>query len=495
MFYHASDFTIQNSTFNDVAGNQVINTYHNSQIIKIASSQSGSSRIDPSNGSTILPTFEPFKGFVELAVEVQRALFPIVSIIDEPSVFDPLKDDLMLIIKSASFLSRVLELVQGNPYFPSLFGGDTIETRCFMYSQSLKRSLDEIRRYQEGLKFTLIGPIWRRVLCTIRRDLDASREPFMSYLRKLREDVWWKEIRVLPEDVVSSLETLSVDISEEIPSVDEVELRHVLIDFDRGCTLPVPLSSCATYKNMEIFFRCITGHVTSEIQCFIDSSDGRVIERSRFNELVTSKQTTQELVFVPIWSNVSDKRSTLDPASRHRQHTAVSPDNLPPIINMPRDATKPSSSRPSSSPYPAPLLPSPEIRTPNEETSTPTKRKASARGRPKTDASPSRSAAAMFIPKGPGRSPDAGEGVQASPSRTRRTIQSMRLELANRPFPAPAPRVDGLRGKDYAPSDITSPDGKKVLKKTLRPEPERKIGVKRFDSIMIIEPPREKGKA
>ncbi|KAF4607715.1 hypothetical protein EYR40_000050 [Pleurotus pulmonarius] len=162
---------------------------------------------------------------------------------------------------------------------------------------------------------------------------------------------------------------------------------------------------------------------------------------------------------------------------------------------MPRDATKPSSSRPSSSPYPAPLLPSPEIRTPNEETSTPTKRKASARGRPKTDASPSRSAAAMFIPKGPGRSPDAGEGVQASPSRTRRTIQSMRLELANRPFPAPAPRVDGLRGKDYAPSDITSPDGKKVLKKTLRPEPERKIGVKRFDSIMIIEPPREKGKA
>ncbi|KAF4607698.1 hypothetical protein EYR40_000033 [Pleurotus pulmonarius] len=330
MFYHASDFTIRNSTFNDVAGNQVINTYHNSQIINLESSQSGSSRIGPSNGTAMLPTFEPFKGFVELAVEIQRALFPIVSIINEPSVFDPLKGDLMLIIKSAAFLSRLLELVQGNPYFPSLFGGDTIETRCLMYSQSLKRSLDEIRRYQEGLKFTLIGPIWRRVLwsvmwtmsgdadiekiiSTIRRDLDACRAPFMSYLRKLREDVWWKEIQILPEDVVSSLETLSVDISKEIPSVDEIELRHVLIDVDRGCTFPVPLSSCATYKNMEIFFRCITGHVTSEIQCFIDSSDGRVIERSQFNELVTSKQTTQELAFVPIWSNVSDKRSVLRP--------------------------------------------------------------------------------------------------------------------------------------------------------------------------------------
>lgn len=71
----------------------------------------------------------------------------------------------------------------------------------------------------------------------------------------------------------------------------------------------------------------------------------------------------------------------------------------------------------------------------------------------------------------------------------------MRLELANRPFPAPAPPVEGLRGKDYTPSDITSPDGKTVLKKTLRPEPKCKTGLKRFDSIMIMEAPREHGRA
>lgn len=204
MFYRASNFTIQNSTVNDIAGNQVTNTYHNSQIITIESLRSGRSTIDPSVGLPTLPTSEPFKSFIALAVEVQRALFPIGSIVNEPGVFDPLKDDLMLIIKSAAFLSRILELVQGNPYFPSLFGGDTMKTRCPVYSESLKRSLDEIRRYQEGLRFTLIGPIWRRVLwsvmwtmsggadiekiiSTIRRDVDALRAPFMSYLRKLRE--------------------------------------------------------------------------------------------------------------------------------------------------------------------------------------------------------------------------------------------------------------------------------------------------------------------
>lgn len=206
MFYRASNFTIQNGAFNDIAGNQVINTYHNPQIVTIESSRGGRCTVDPSltTESISLPTSEPFKSFVALAVDVQRALFPIGYIVNEPGVFDPLKDDLMLIIKSAAFLSRILELVQGNPYFPSLFGGDMMKTRCFMYSESLKRSLDEIRRYREGLKFTLIGPIWRRVLwsvmwtmsgdadiekitSTIRRDLDACRAPFMSYLRKLRE--------------------------------------------------------------------------------------------------------------------------------------------------------------------------------------------------------------------------------------------------------------------------------------------------------------------
>ncbi|KAF9494223.1 hypothetical protein BDN71DRAFT_1449114 [Pleurotus eryngii] len=160
---------------------------------------------------------------------------------------------------------------------------------------------------------------------------------------------------------------------------------------------------------------------------------------------------------------------------------------------MPRDTTKSLPSRPPSSPYPAPLLPSPVIRTPTKEKPTPTKAKSSAQARSKTNASPSRGAAAMFIPKSHGRS-TAVEGVQGPPSRTRRTIQSMRLELANRPYPAPAPPVDGLRGKDYALSDITSPDGKNVLNKTLHPEPERKTGVKRFDSIMLIKAPRETGR-
>ncbi|KDQ32514.1 hypothetical protein PLEOSDRAFT_1098514 [Pleurotus ostreatus PC15] len=114
----------------------------------------------------------------------------------------------------------------------------------------------------------------------------------ISHLRKLRERVWWKKIRTLPEDVVSNLETLSADVSKDIPSVDQVELHYVLINFGHGCTLPVPLSSCATYKGMEIFFRCVTGHPTSEIQCFIDSLDGRVIGWSQFNELVASRQTT-----------------------------------------------------------------------------------------------------------------------------------------------------------------------------------------------------------
>ncbi|KAF7439722.1 hypothetical protein PC9H_000058 [Pleurotus ostreatus] len=160
---------------------------------------------------------------------------------------------------------------------------------------------------------------------------------------------------------------------------------------------------------------------------------------------------------------------------------------------MPRDTTKSLPSRPPPAPYPA-RRPLPETRTPTKEQATPTKPKSSAQARSKTNASPSRGAAALFIPKSHGRGA-AVEGVQGSPSRTRRTIQSMRLELANRPFPAPAPPVEGLRGKDYTPSDITSPDGKKVLKKTLRPEPKCKTALKRFDSIMIMEAPREKGRA
>lgn len=183
MFYKAHGFTIENSTFNNIAGDQhistVTNTYHNAQIIEIASSRmtvhgsdTGSTAILP---GLALPTSEPFKSFISLVIEIQRALLPIGSFISEPSLFKPLEDDLLMIIKSAAHLGRLLEIVNNSDY-REFFGSAIMKKMFETYMTPLQKATDEIRRYREGLKFTLIGPIWRRVLWSVMWTMSADAD-------------------------------------------------------------------------------------------------------------------------------------------------------------------------------------------------------------------------------------------------------------------------------------------------------------------------------
>ncbi|KDQ32531.1 hypothetical protein PLEOSDRAFT_1080104 [Pleurotus ostreatus PC15] len=146
MFFKAHDFTIKDSTFNDIAGDQhittVTNTYHHSQIVAIPSSQTATpalTSITPIQDAIPLPTSEPFSSFISLVIEIQRALSPIGLLVDEPGLFRPLEDDLLVLIKSAAFLGRTLEILKSTG-IASLFGAKTMANRLAMYTIPLQKA-------------------------------------------------------------------------------------------------------------------------------------------------------------------------------------------------------------------------------------------------------------------------------------------------------------------------------------------------------------------
>ncbi|KAF9494229.1 hypothetical protein BDN71DRAFT_1449122 [Pleurotus eryngii] len=140
---------------------------------------------------------------------------------------------------------------------------------------------------------------------------------------------------------------------------------------------------------------------------------------------------------------------------------------------MPRDKTSPLSYVPSPSPYPQ-LLPAAEIHEP-------TKRCAgSFRGHPTPGATPS-GGSPLSISKIHGRNSPTIVGTKnvEAPSdllplrpRTPGRVETLRYKLANRPAvpsrPA-SPLHQSLRG-DHHPADITTPDGKRILVRTLNPD-------------------------
>ncbi|KAF9494239.1 hypothetical protein BDN71DRAFT_1507803 [Pleurotus eryngii] len=329
MFFKAHDFTIKDSTFNDIAGDQhittVTNTYHNSQIIAIPSSQTAGpaiTTVTPIQDAIPLPTSEPFSSFISLVIEIQRALSPIGLLVDEPGLFRPLEDDLLVLIKSAAFLGRILEILKSTG-IATLFGAKTMANRLAMYTIPLQKAVGEIRRYQGGLKFTLIGPIWRRILwsavwtmssdadiskivATIRADLAHIRHPATTYLRKLNINLWWSMVERLPDHVVSELDSLRTTVTKELPTINEAEIQSISIDFGPQCnTIELSLSPYATYQSLAMVIKYNCDHVVGDIAGFLDPSNDQVVELSQFEELVTSRSRHwhEGPAIVPIWSD------------------------------------------------------------------------------------------------------------------------------------------------------------------------------------------------
>ncbi|KAF7439735.1 hypothetical protein PC9H_000071 [Pleurotus ostreatus] len=329
MFFKAHDFTIKDSTFNDIAGDQhittVTNTYHHSQIVAIPSSQTATpalTSITPIQDAIPLPTSEPFSSFISLVIEIQRALSPIGLLVDEMGLFRPLEDDLLVLIKSAAFLGRTLEILKSTG-IASLFGAKTMANRLAMYTIPLQKAVGEIRRYQDGLKFTLIGPIWRRILwsavwtmssdadiskivTTIRADLAHIRHPTTTYLRKLNLNLWWSVVERLPDHVVSELDSLRTTASKELPAINEAEIQTISIDFGPQCdTIELSLSPYATYQSLAMVLKYNCDHIVGDIAGFLDPSNDQVVELSQFEELVTSRSRHWHNgpAIVPIWSD------------------------------------------------------------------------------------------------------------------------------------------------------------------------------------------------
>ncbi|KAL4255596.1 hypothetical protein AB1N83_012802 [Pleurotus pulmonarius] len=329
MFFKAHDFTIKDSTFNDIAGDQhittVTNTYHNSQIIAIPSSQPATralTTVTPIQDAIPLPTSEPFSSFISLVIEIQHALSPIGLLVDEPGLFRPLEDDLLVLVKSAAFLGRTLEILKSTG-IASLFGAKTMANRLAMYTIPLQKAVGEIRRYQDGLKFTLIGPIWRRILwsavwtmssdadiskivTTIRADLAHIRHPATTYLRKLNINIWWSVVERLPDHLVSQLDSLRTTVSKELPAVNEAEVQTISIDFGPQCdTIELSLSPYATYQSLAMILKYNCDHIVGDIAGFLDPSNDQVVELSQFEELVTSRSRHWHKgpAIVPIWSD------------------------------------------------------------------------------------------------------------------------------------------------------------------------------------------------
>ncbi|KDQ32521.1 hypothetical protein PLEOSDRAFT_1098521 [Pleurotus ostreatus PC15] len=141
---------------------------------------------------------------------------------------------------------------------------------------------------------------------------------------------------------------------------------------------------------------------------------------------------------------------------------------------MPRDKTSSLPYVPFLSPYPQ-LLPAAEIHKP-------AKRSAGSFRRHPTPGAPPAGGSPLSVSKIHGRnSPTVGgtrgtQSVEAPsdslPFRPRTPVETLRYKLTNRsPIPSrPAsPLHQNLRG-DHHPADITTPDGKRILVRTLNPD-------------------------
>lgn len=159
MFHNAHHFTIQNSTFINVGEDYNVNNIHpNAQIIESVPSRTPAStyRTDLPVRRLALPCADPCKSFISLLVVIQQAFEPIGSIINEYGMFSVLQD-LRDIITAAPHLERLWHLT--GAHHSRFFGSRVIEERIEICTPHLQKAVDEIHRYQEGLRFTLIGPI------------------------------------------------------------------------------------------------------------------------------------------------------------------------------------------------------------------------------------------------------------------------------------------------------------------------------------------------
>ncbi|KAJ8507678.1 hypothetical protein ONZ45_g9964 [Pleurotus djamor] len=290
--YGTTDIT----TYNDVAGNQVNNsTYTFSKSLVFLHGPSITQKSAFAQALPFsLPTKEPYATFLDLIVHIQTTLHPIEMIVDEAHLFSSLNEELSGVLVTTALLGRLVETVDST-LLEALVWHRRIADRVRRYTGLLRVVSTEIHRYRDGLKQTIIGPIWRRVLwsaiwnmgydsnitrilATIQTELEMFKKP-LERLIFFYASIDWRQHNIN----VQELETLRGHARSHFPMYQSVHLLWITAASYTGYSVSIPLDRFAT--SMDVIYILHTALQINAVGDWVDSSDHKVLSPAKFSTL------------------------------------------------------------------------------------------------------------------------------------------------------------------------------------------------------------------
>ncbi|KAG9226006.1 hypothetical protein CCMSSC00406_0009103 [Pleurotus cornucopiae] len=262
-FANASDFSIHDSTFNDIAGDQYIyaNHYH---ITRYRSTPgrpfTGRDPIPHFDNDAPIPTTSPYSDLIAIIEDIQYTLFPLDALMSRTRLFGPLQQQLAELRLSAAFAGCIAELLEGTKVWPTSWF-EAVRSRVGHYHSALSIFYDQIENYRRGLEFSLIGPLWRSVLSfllwrtgdpdiqtIIRRmatELEQFRQPLEQILILFHKYMNTNGYR--RDFDLQTFERIRRTLGFHIPSLKDVRLEYVTIKEGKQA-VSIPISFCSSWE-------------------------------------------------------------------------------------------------------------------------------------------------------------------------------------------------------------------------------------------------------
>ncbi|KAJ8469559.1 hypothetical protein ONZ45_g16848 [Pleurotus djamor] len=147
------------TTYNDVAGN-LINVYTTSTVGPVALTALRFGK----------PSIAPFSKFIDLLLEAQIAFQDITPLYPHHQPIRKLGGELSSICTQTALVGLLAENMFPNTRdrSPRDFGiFSAIASRVEKYTDMIQKFVGDVRLFRDGLQFTSIGPLWRRVFWSI----------------------------------------------------------------------------------------------------------------------------------------------------------------------------------------------------------------------------------------------------------------------------------------------------------------------------------------
>ncbi|KAF4608949.1 hypothetical protein EYR40_001302 [Pleurotus pulmonarius] len=262
-FANASNFSIHDSTFNDIAGNQYIyaNHYHTTRYRSTPSHPfAGRDPLPHFHNDAPIPTTAPYSDLIAIIEDIQYTLFPLDALMSQTRLFGPLQQQLAELRMSAAIAGCIAELLEGTKVWPASWF-EAVRSRVGHYHSALSIFHEQIENYRRGLEFSLIGPLWRSVVAfllwrTSELDIQTVIRNMTTEIKQFRQPL--EQILILFHKYINAnghrrdfdlqtFERIRKTLGLHIPSLKDVRLEYVTIQEGKQ-TVSIPISFCSTWQ-------------------------------------------------------------------------------------------------------------------------------------------------------------------------------------------------------------------------------------------------------